>query len=374
MAQSTEIRVEDRPVVDRLLTIPNVLSIIRLAGVPLFLWLLLGPQADGWALVVLVASGVTDWLDGKLARWLNQTSQLGAMLDPAADRLYTLATLVAFVIRDIDPAGGSRLLLVGRDVVVWSASGPAAAGRLRPARGDLRRQGSDLQPDVRVPAAAARPGRLDGGRGRPAVRLRVHHLGQRALPVVRPALRHQAVTALQRARPALRLASWTHWRQIGRARGDAAGDPGGAQVHRGARVGRRADGETPCGSASPTTPRSSSATWSSSSCRRWAQPVAPATPVGEVESTKSVSEIYAPLAGEVIAVNDGARRAAGADQHRPVRRGLDLRAHRSTTRTRVDGLLDACGLPGARREGMTSDRSAIVSSGGASHPGADRAR
>lgn len=102
---------------DRWVTVPNALSVIRLAGVPLFLWLLLGPKADGWALVVLVASGVTDWLDGKLARWLNQTSRLGILLDPAADRLYTLATVTAFVLRGIVPWWVAAVL-VGRDVLV----------------------------------------------------------------------------------------------------------------------------------------------------------------------------------------------------------------------------------------------------------------
>ncbi|MFC4858974.1 CDP-alcohol phosphatidyltransferase family protein [Actinophytocola glycyrrhizae] len=102
---------------DRWLTIPNLLSVIRLALVPVFLWLLLGPQADGWALAVLVYSGVSDWADGKLARWLNQASRLGAILDPAADRLYTLATVVAFVLRDIIPLWFA-LVLVGRDLVV----------------------------------------------------------------------------------------------------------------------------------------------------------------------------------------------------------------------------------------------------------------
>ncbi|MFD1051253.1 CDP-alcohol phosphatidyltransferase family protein, partial [Kibdelosporangium lantanae] len=57
---------------DRIWTVPNALSVLRLLGVPLFLWLLLGPQEDGWAIVVFVVSGITDWLDGKIARWLDQ--------------------------------------------------------------------------------------------------------------------------------------------------------------------------------------------------------------------------------------------------------------------------------------------------------------
>lgn len=85
------------------LTVPNILSLLRLAGVPVFLWLLLGPREDGWALALLVFSALTDWLDGKLARWLNQTSRLGKLLDPAADRLYIGATLIAFLIRGIIP-------------------------------------------------------------------------------------------------------------------------------------------------------------------------------------------------------------------------------------------------------------------------------
>lgn len=82
---------------DRVFTIPNILSMARLVGVPLFLWLVLspvfdGPNMDGWALLVLVFSGVSDYLDGKLARRWNQVSDLGRILDPAADRLYILST------------------------------------------------------------------------------------------------------------------------------------------------------------------------------------------------------------------------------------------------------------------------------------------
>ena len=105
---------------DRVWTLPNALSVLRLLGVPLFLWLLLGPQADGWAVVVLMVSGATDWLDGKLARSLGQASRLGALLDPAADRLYIVATLVAFVLRDVVPLWVVAVL-VGREVVLGLA-------------------------------------------------------------------------------------------------------------------------------------------------------------------------------------------------------------------------------------------------------------
>lgn len=117
---------EDEPAggaADRVLTIPNALSLLRLLGVPLFLYLLLGPQADGWAIVVLAVSGLTDYLDGKLARMLDQGSRLGALLDPAADRLYVLATLAAFVVRDIIPWWVAAIL-VGRDLVLVVVVGP----------------------------------------------------------------------------------------------------------------------------------------------------------------------------------------------------------------------------------------------------------
>lgn len=100
-----------------MLTVPNLLSALRLLGVPLFLWLLLGPHADVWAIVVLAAGGVTDWLDGKLARLLGQYSRLGALLDPAVDRLYILAALVALGIREVVP-WWAVVALVARDVVL----------------------------------------------------------------------------------------------------------------------------------------------------------------------------------------------------------------------------------------------------------------
>jgi cardiolipin synthase (CMP-forming) len=101
----------------RVLTVPNLLSVLRLAGVPLFCWLLLGPRADGWAIVVLAVGGFTDWLDGKLARLLGQYSALGALLDPAVDRLYILAALIALGVREVVP-WWAVAVLVARDLVL----------------------------------------------------------------------------------------------------------------------------------------------------------------------------------------------------------------------------------------------------------------
>ena len=102
---------------DRIVTVPNALSVIRLIGVPVFLYLLVVLEADWWAFALLVVSGVTDWLDGKLARLLDQQSRLGALLDPLVDRLYMLATLAGFVIRGIVP-WWLAALLIARDAVL----------------------------------------------------------------------------------------------------------------------------------------------------------------------------------------------------------------------------------------------------------------
>ncbi len=102
---------------DRVWTLPNVLSFLRLAGVPLVLWLILGPQADRLAVLVLALGGLTDWLDGYLARAWHQTSRIGQMLDPIADRLYILAVLIGLTLREIVP-WWLAVIIVGRDVFV----------------------------------------------------------------------------------------------------------------------------------------------------------------------------------------------------------------------------------------------------------------
>lgn len=88
---------------DRVLTVPNVISLARLGLIGVFVYLLLVARADGPAAAVLAVSGVSDWADGKLARLLDQSSALGALLDPAIDRLYMVAVPVVFGLRGLLP-------------------------------------------------------------------------------------------------------------------------------------------------------------------------------------------------------------------------------------------------------------------------------
>lgn len=105
---------------DRVWTVPNLLSLLRLAGVPLFLYWVLVAEHDGRAVLLLMAAGASDYFDGLIARRFNQFSRLGQLLDPAADRLYILATLLALVARDGLPWWWAAVL-IGRDVVLAGA-------------------------------------------------------------------------------------------------------------------------------------------------------------------------------------------------------------------------------------------------------------
>lgn len=90
------------PVTDRLWTVPNLLSILRLALVPVFIWMLVERQL-GWAGLVLVIAGFSDFADGKIARHYGLISKLGQVLDPIADRLYITATVIGLAVVDVIP-------------------------------------------------------------------------------------------------------------------------------------------------------------------------------------------------------------------------------------------------------------------------------
>ncbi|MDR3659681.1 MAG: CDP-alcohol phosphatidyltransferase family protein [Mycobacterium sp.] len=113
---------------DRVLTVPNGLSALRLLLVPVFLYLLLSAHANGWAVAVLMFSGFSDWADGKIARLVQgQSSRLGELLDPLVDRIYMLVVPVALAIAHVVP-WWFVLTLIGRDAVL-AAMLPLLRGR-----------------------------------------------------------------------------------------------------------------------------------------------------------------------------------------------------------------------------------------------------
>jgi cardiolipin synthase len=107
---------------DRIATVPNLLSLVRILLIPVFVLLLLrrGTEAAGLILLGVVVS--TDWIDGYIARHTGQVSNVGKLLDPIADRLAIAAGLIALVARDAFPLWAALLVIV-RDLVVMLAGG-----------------------------------------------------------------------------------------------------------------------------------------------------------------------------------------------------------------------------------------------------------
>lgn len=101
---------------DAVWTVPNAISMTRIVLIGAFLFFLVADE-DAWALVTLVAAGVSDFLDGYLARRWNQSTALGRLLDPTADRLLTVAVVVGLAVRGMIPWWLVAVLLM-RDVVV----------------------------------------------------------------------------------------------------------------------------------------------------------------------------------------------------------------------------------------------------------------
>ena len=100
-----------------MITIPNLLTLLRALGIPIFLYLVLAKEAMGWAVFTLVIAGATDYLDGKVARALNQESRLGEFMDPAVDRLYIATVLVAMYVTESLPIW-VLILIIARDLVL----------------------------------------------------------------------------------------------------------------------------------------------------------------------------------------------------------------------------------------------------------------
>ena len=106
---------------DAILTVPNIITVVRFLGTPLFVWLVLARQEYGWGVFVLAMMGCTDWIDGFVARKLNQTSKLGRIMDPVADRVALVAVVITMVIAGLLPLWLLLLLLIP-DVVLLGAT------------------------------------------------------------------------------------------------------------------------------------------------------------------------------------------------------------------------------------------------------------
>lgn len=102
---------------DAILTVPNLLTLLRLALLPLFMWLALGPEQDAAAWSVGLVLGSTDWVDGVVARRLGQVSRLGEAMDPLIDRIVTAAAGVVMVLRDLVPLWAVAAI-VARDLLL----------------------------------------------------------------------------------------------------------------------------------------------------------------------------------------------------------------------------------------------------------------
>jgi cardiolipin synthase (CMP-forming) len=100
-----------------ILTVPNVLSAIRIVLIPVFCWLIVDPDTTALGIVLFVGVVATDWVDGTVARRTGQVSELGKVLDPVADRLAIASGLIAFMIRGAFPVWAGVLILA-RDLVL----------------------------------------------------------------------------------------------------------------------------------------------------------------------------------------------------------------------------------------------------------------
>ena len=122
---------EGGPGGDRVLTLPNLITVVRLCMLPVFLWLLFGRDDRVWAASVLGALGATDFLDGYIARRWNQVSNIGKILDPVADRLLFFVGGLAIIIDGSIPLWVAWLVLIREVLVSLATVGLALAGAKR---------------------------------------------------------------------------------------------------------------------------------------------------------------------------------------------------------------------------------------------------
>jgi cardiolipin synthase len=118
------------PTSSRVLTVPNLISAVRIAMIPVFWTLIVDDDTTAWGIVLFGVVVATDWVDGTIARRTGQVSELGKVLDPVADRAAIAAGLIALVVRGAFPLWAAALILL-RDIAVLAAGAVMAAKGLR---------------------------------------------------------------------------------------------------------------------------------------------------------------------------------------------------------------------------------------------------
>src|SRR4051812_33302996 len=141
---------QHEPGSDRILTIPNIITVVRLLCLPLFLWLLFAKENRAAAAALLGALGATDFLDGYIARHFNQASDLGKILDPVADRLLFFVGAGGILIDGSVPVWYAVAILVREVIVAGATLAPAAVGA-RPLDGTGDRQGGTVAHKFALP-------------------------------------------------------------------------------------------------------------------------------------------------------------------------------------------------------------------------------
>ena len=288
----------------------------------------------------------TDWVDGYVARRTGQVSELGKVLDPVADRLAIAAGLIALVVRGVFPLWAALLILV-RDVAVLVAGAALLCATGHPHRRPVDRQGRDVLADGGDPwiavgqrsdcRSARRPGRRLGRvRGRHRRVLRRRRRSTRATSATRSlreacsrddAAHRQCAGCRDDGKEEavefpedLRYTKEHEWARGGRRvrvgitdfAQDALGDVVYVDLPEVGRAGRR-----------------------------------PSQPFGEVESTKSVSDVFSPVTGTIVGAEPAAGGAARARERAAVRRRM-ARRDRAVRPAQLDGAPGRRGATGAR--------------------------
>ena len=250
------------PGTDRVLTIPNILSFLRIAAIPVFVWLIVDEDTTFIGLIVFGVVLATDWIDGAIARATNQVSELGKLLDPVSDRLAIAAGLVALVVRGAFPLWAALLILV-RDACVVLAGVVLLAGR--GARIEVRYLGKVATFSLVLAIAAIAWGNLD------------YALAPAFLAFGCGRLRGRDRRVLRGHGPLRRRSSGRHLHEASTASCfrpgcDVEGEAG-MEFPEDLRYTKehewiRDEGDGRTGSASPTTPRTPSGTSCTSTCHR----------------------------------------------------------------------------------------------------------